>query len=376
MNERIAVMKKNLPSTWLAAGLVLLIVLAAAAWWLWLRIPPLPEGLIQANGRIEGDHFIVAGKLPGKVAELLSREGDSVERGRVLARLDDAQVRAKVDQARQAAAALQAQVQAAQTGLEVARKDLPLAIQTAEANLAHARAQRASASSSAEQAARDAERFRRLAETGTVDRHRYEQMALASEVAANQARSAEEAVRVAERQLAQARLGDERLRAKADEVKALAAQLDQARAGLAEAESVRADLTIAAPASGIITQRLVNAGEVVAAGSPLFDIVDLDRLYLQVYVPEKDIGKVRLGLPARIYTDAFPDRPLAATVRYIAAQAQFTPKEVQTPDERVKLVYEVRLYLDANPEHRATPGLPADAVIRWKEDAPWAKPRW
>jgi HlyD family secretion protein len=201
-------------------------------------------------------------------------------------------------------------------------------------------------------------------------------MALASEVAANQARSAEEAVRVAERQLAQARLGDERLRAKADEVKARAAQLDQARAGLAEAESVRADLTLAAPSSGIITQRLVNVGEVAAAGAPLFDIVDLDRLYLQVYVPEKDIGKVRLGLPARIYTDALPNEPLAATVRYIAAQAQFTPKEVQTPDERVKLVYEVRLYLDANPQHRATPGLPADAVIRWQQDAPWARPRW
>jgi HlyD family secretion protein len=376
MNERIADMKKNIPSTWLAAGLVLLLVLAAAAWWLWLRTPPLPEGLIQANGRIEGDHFVVAGKVPGKVAELLAREGDSVERGKVLLRLDDAQVRDKVDQARQAVAALQAQVHAAQTGISVARKDLPLAIQTAEANLTHVRAQLASARSSAEQAARDAERFRRLAETGTVDRHRYEQMALASEVAANQARSAEEAVRVAERQLAQARLGDERLSAKADEVKALAAQLDQARAGLAEAESVRADLTIAAPSSGIITQRLVNVGEVAAAGAPLFDIVDLDRLYLQVYVPEKDIGKVRLGLPARIYTDALPNEPLAATVRYIAAQAQFTPKEVQTPDERVKLVYEVRLYLDANPQHRATPGLPADAVIRWKQEAPWARPQW
>lgn len=369
-------MKKSFPLVWLAGGLLLLIALTIAAWWLWLRTPPLPEGLIQANGRIEGDHFIVAGKVPGKVAELLAREGDKVERGRVLARLDDAQVRAKVDQARQAVAALQAQMQAATTALGVARKDLPLAIQTAEANLAHARAQLASAHSSAEQAARDAERFRKLAETGTVDRHRYEQMALASEVAANQARSAQEAVRVAERQLAQTRLGGERLRAKADEVEALAAQFNQARAGLSEAESLLADLAITAPASGIVTQRLVNAGEVVAAGSPLFDTVDLDRLYLKVYVPEKDIGKVRLGLPARIYTDAFPDQPFSATVRYIASQAQFTPKEVQTPDERVKLVYEVRLYLDANPEHRATPGLPADAVIRWKEEAPWAKPRW
>ena len=108
----------------------------------------------------------------------------------------------------------------------------------------------------------------------------------------------------------------------------------------------------------------------------MFDIVDLDRLYLKVFIPANEIGKVRLGLPARIYTDAFPDEPLAATVRHIASQAQFTPKEVQTPDERVKLVYAVKLYLDANPQHRATPGLPADAVIRWKEDAPWARPRW
>jgi HlyD family secretion protein len=117
-------------------------------------------------------------------------------------------------------------------------------------------------------------------------------------------------------------------------------------------------------------------GEVIAPGAPLFDIVDLDRLYLKVFIPANEIGKVRLGLPARIHTDAFPNEPLAATVRHIASQAQFTPKEVQTPDERVKLVYAVKLYLDANPQHRATPGLPADAVIRWKEDAPWAKPRW
>lgn len=368
-------MKNNIPPVWLVSGLTVLALLAVALGWFWLRTPPLPEGLIQVNGRIEGDHHAVAGKVPGKVADLPAREGDSVEKGKVLARLDDAQVRARLDQARQAVSAMEAQWKAAQTALAVARKDLPLMIQTAEANLAHARAQLASARSSAEQTARDAERFRRLAEAGTVDRHRYEQMALAAEVAANQARSAEEAVRVAERQLAQARLGDERLRAREDEVKALAAQLDQTRAAQKEAESVLADLAIAAPADGIITQRLVNAGEVVAAGAPLFDIVDLDRLYLKVYVPEKEIGKVRLGLPAQVYTDAFPDRPFPATVRYIAARAEFTPKEVQTPDERVKLVYAVKLYLDENPEHRLTPGLPADAIIRWREDAPWTKPR-
>jgi HlyD family secretion protein len=152
--------------------------------------------------------------------------------------------------------------------------------------------------------------------------------------------------------------------------------LAQTEAALVEVQSVLDDLVIPAPATGMITTRVVDNGEMVSAGSPLFDIVDLDKLYLKVYVPEKEIGKVRLGLPAQIYTDAFPDMPFSATLRYIASQAEFTPKEVQTPDERVKLVYAVKLYLDKNPEHKLTPGLPADAVIRWQEATPWAKPRW
>ena len=93
----------------------------------------------------------------------------------------------------------------------------------------------------------------------------------------------------------------------------------------------------------------------------MFDLVNLDRLYLQVYVPETEIGRLRLGLPAKVYTDAFPDQPFDATVRYIASEAEFTPKEVQTKDERVKLVYAVRLYFESNPDHRLTPGLPAEA---------------
>jgi len=120
---------------------------------------------------------------------------------------------------------------------------------------------------------------------------------------------------------------------------------------------------------------MVDLGEVVIAGAPLLELVDLERLYLQVYVPEHQIGKVRLDLPARIYTDAFPDQPFEATIRYIASKAEFTPKEVQTPDERVKLIYAVRLYLTENPDHQLTPGLPADAIIRWKDSVAWAKPR-
>ena len=162
---------------------------------------------------------------------------------------------------------------------------------------------------------------------------------------------------------------------KEEEVAALERQRDQAYAVLDEAESILKDLTITAPTSGTVTTRMVEGGEVVGAGAPLLELVDLDQLYLKVYVPEVQIGKVRLDLPARIYTDAFPDRPFEATVRYIASKAEFTPKEVQTPDERVKLIYAVKLYLKENPEHRLTPGLPADAMIRWKDDVAWVKPK-
>jgi len=359
---------------------ILLIATAAAiaitTWWLWGLQEPLPEGLIQANGRIEGDHYTVASKMPGKVVEVLVHEGDTVKEGQLQARLDDAQVRAKVDQAQAAVKALGAQLTAAHTTLDILRKQIPLRVDTAKAGVAHAEAALAAAKASAEQAAKDAKRFQELLKKRTVEKHRAEQAELAWKVARAEYAAAMAALTQARKQLAEAELGWEQVRAKEQELTALEAQHEQARAALAEAKSVLDDLTILAPASGIVTTRIVNEGEVVAAGSPLIDIVDLDRLYLKVYIPGKEIGKVRLGLPARIYTDAFPDQPFPATVRYIASQAEFTPKEVQTPDERVKLVYAVKLYLEENPEHRLTPGLPADAVIRWREEAPWAKPRW
>ncbi len=369
-------MSKETKTRWLLLSVALLVLAAIAAWWLWLRPAPLPAGLIQANGRIEGDHYTVAGKVPGKISSLLAREGDAVEQGQILARLDDAEVRAKVEQAKAAVQAMEAQRDAARTALATLKAQIPLQVDTARAGVAHAKAALAAARAGEQQAARDAKRFAEMLKRKTVERHRAEEAELAWKVAKAESATAEAAVTQAEKALAEAELGWQQVKAKEQEVAALEAQLAQTLAALAEAVSVLDDLSIRAPAGGIITTRIADEGEVVAAGSPLFDIVDLDRLYLKVYIPEKVIGKVRLGLPARIYTDAFADESFPATVRYIASQAEFTPKEVQTPDERVKLVYAVKLYADENPDHRLTPGLPADAVIRWQEDAPWVKPRW
>ncbi len=360
-------------------AIVLSAVAFAGAGWLFYRHAndrSLPEGLIQANGRIEGDHVVVSPKIANRIAELRVREGDAVVAGQVLAMMDDSQAGARVRQLASAAGAAQAQLDAAKSAYNVLKKEVPNGIAVAEAGLSRARNNDAKAQASTQQAAREAERARMLVERHFVDAQRAEQAALVLTAAKADERSAQDATRQAEKQLADARLGWDRLKAKEAEIVALDAQLAQARAALEEARSVLDDLAIKAPSAGVVITRFRDKGEVLGAGSPIFDIVDLDKLYLNVYVPETLIGKVRLNLPARIYTDTFPDTPFPATVKMISSRAEFTPKEVQTQDERTKLTYGVKLYLDKNPDHRLTPGLPADAVIRWKEGVEWTRPRW
>jgi len=335
----------------------------------------LPEGLIQANGRIEGDHITIASKFSGRVQELLAREGDTVHAGQVLVRLDDVQTRTRVEQARRGFEALESQVQTAHTSLAVLNLEVPLAIEAADAGISSARAAVDKARAVEDEARHDMERMRPLIAEQAVSRQQLDQAEVRWSVAKSEITAARSRLTQAVKELAQVELGWKRIRTKENEVVTWERQRDQAEAATAEAESILADLTIVAPTSGTITTRMVNTGEVVVAGAPLLELVDLDRLYLKVYVPEVQIGKLRLDLPARIYTDAFPDQPFDATVRYIAAKAEFTPKEVQTRDERVKLIYAVKLYLAANPDHRLTPGLPADAIIRWRENVAWMKPK-
>ncbi len=365
-------MKKH--SIMISASMVLLVAAGVAFWW--AQPEPLPEGLIQANGRLEGDRYSVSGKYPGRVRRLLAREGDWVEKGQLMAEMDAAQIEAKVQQAEAAVAVAQARLEAGKSGLEMLRNDVPLKVAAARADVDHAQALLGAARARVAQQQRDVRRLQTLLQKNTVDRERVEQAELALKVAQADVTTARAAVVQAQKQFAGAQLGYEQIKARESDVDALAAGVRQAEAVLAEAQSSLDDLGITAPATGRVMERIVDEGEVIAAGMPLFDIVNLDRLYLKVYVAEQQIGQLRVGLPARIHTDAFPSQPFSATVRYIASQAEFTPKEVQTPDERVKLVYAVKLYLDDNPDRRLTPGLPADAVIRWQEEAPWAKPRW
>lgn len=302
-------MKKLIP-------LFALIAIAIGSWWAYtqyVKVEALPAGLVQANGRIEGDMVSVSSKYPGRIASITVEEGDSVTAGDVLVELEAREIEAKVRQAEQAAEAVRHEVEAV--------------------------------SSQCEQTQRDAQRYEELYAEGTATKREAEQAELADRVAQEKRIAAE-------------------------------AQLNQAEAAYDEACVARDELTLTAPSDGVVTNRLHEPGVVIAAGSPVLTLIDLDKLHLKVYVPENLIGQLHLGLPAKIYSDAFPDEPYDATVSYISSRAEFTPKEVQTPDERVKLVYAVKLAVNDNTDHRLTPGIPADAVIRWDDSVEWAMPRW
>lgn len=358
---------------WGALGAVALAVAAGA--WAWWAERATPSGLLQINGRIEGDQIAVAPKAAGRIAELLVREGDEVKAGQLLARLTDEAVDARQAQALAGAAAQRAQALALETSAALLQSEAAVQLASAQAGLAAARADLGRTQAAALQEERDLERMRDLAARGFVGPQAVERSELTLRSAREQQAAAQAAVARAEQALRDAELGPQRVRARLAEASSMRAQATAAEARVREAATQIADLTVSAPLTARVSNRYANAGEVIAAGTPIFGLTDLANVYLKGYVPEPMIGRIRLGQAAQIWTDAWPEAPFEARVGYIAARAQFTPKEVQTRDERTKLVYEVRLYPLADPGGKLLPGQPADGMIRHDETAAWQRPR-
>ncbi|HCU54286.1 MAG TPA: hypothetical protein DIC36_08435 [Gammaproteobacteria bacterium] len=158
------------------------------------------------------------------------------------------------------------------------------------------------------------------------------------------------------------------------EVEVQSAALREAKASLAEQQRYLDEMTVRAPTAGTVLVRTIEHGEWVQPGTPLYTLVDLNQLYLKIYVPEPDIGKIVHDQPARVHVDAYPSRFFPARVSKIASEAEFTPKNVETREERVKLVFAVELALDENPDGVLKPGMPADAVVRLEDGPEWITP--
>lgn len=321
----------------IAVAVVLLLLAAGYGAWALLRDDE-PEGVLVASGTVEATDARLGFQAPGRLAEVAVREGDEVAAGTVLARLDSASARARRDQAA-------AQVEAARAQLA----DLLAGARSQE--IAEARAAAAAARDRLADARRDVERTRFLHEGGAAPREALDKAELAASQAQSQLTQAEERLELLE-------AGPRRER-----VEARRAAVSQAEAALSAAETALADLELAAPLDGVVTVRHREPGEVVAAGQPVLTLLDLENRWVRIYVPEDRIGAVSLGAPAAITVDTYPDRRFDGAVRFIASEAEFTPKTVQTPEERVRLVYAVEVRVTADEERVLKPGMPADVTL-------------
>lgn len=370
----------------LGAGAVL--VAAGVAWFV-LRPAP-PSAIIEANGQVRGTEVTLSARIPGVAEVVAVREGERVARGELIAQIAArelearlAQARAEVATAESLGAELDAQARVldetagqAKLGARVAAGTASHEVHRASEAFARATAEVAAAEAQAAQDIKAHERFENLLAQGFVSRNYFDEVAArrrASEARLTAARwAAAEALAAREKASAASgeveirerdvrRIGAERARVVAARATA-ASQVDVARARVAEIEAQLADTRIVAPVQGTVMAKLVEPGELVAAGRPIATLVDLDELFVRVYIAERDVGRIQLGSAAGISVDAYPARVFPGVVSEVAQQAEFTPKEVHVKDEREKLVFAVKVRI-ANPEGVLKPGMPADVRI-------------
>jgi HlyD family secretion protein len=306
---------------WIVAAILLLIAAGSAFVYFLLQPEPQPGQLVYGSGRIEADEVRIAPEVPGRLVENRRREGEAVRAGELIARIDPVDF----------------ELQAGQASAQLAASRTSASQIDAQTHLA-----------------------RHHVETSRSDLARYETLRGKGWVTVPQLDTRRNAYMAATSQVSVLR----QQRAQAD------AQSEVAARSLALARERLARTRIHAPISGRVLERLAEPGEVVAAGQPVAIIANLSQVRLKLFVTEADLGRLRLGAPARIRVDAFPERTFDARIAQVDAQAQFTPRDVHMKDERVRTVYGVTLEA-ANPQGLLKPGMPADAWILWDAPRGW-----
>lgn len=350
----------------------------------------IPDSVVQLSGRIEGDDSAVAAKVTGRILEVRVREGDAVKPGDIIAILDDQQVRAREEQARGAVASAEAREKSVRDQIAVleeqlhqnelqtkqAETDAEGRVRQAEADLAAAEADLAQQEATYQLAVFDRDAYTRLAQSGAVSERQGKQAVATADQQAAAVAAGKRRVEAARGALttAQANLENSGIRGaqaagvrkqiaqQQAEIASAAANAAQARAQLTESQANLQDLTIKAPFAGTVMTRAAEPGEVVQAGTAVVTLLDLERVYLRGFIPEGQIGKIKIGQAAHVYLDSNPKQPIDAYVLRIDPEATFTPENTYFHDDRVRQVVGVKLQLKGA-VGSAKPGMPSDGEI-------------
>ncbi len=343
-----------------AARRALIVVLGlaaiAAAYYGWQEFGQnrLPEGFASGNGRIEAVEIDVSTKIPGRIKEIVVREGDFVTAGQVVARMDTEQLEAQRRQA-------EAQLNRAVIGVDTAKS----LVTQREAERTAAAAVVAQREAELDAAERKLARSEQLAKTNVVS-----QQVLDDDRAA--AQGAKAAVGAAQAQLAASEAAISS--AKAQVIDAEAA-VEAAKAAIETIVADIKDSTLVSPRDGRVQYRVAEPGEVLAAGGRVLNLVDLTDVYMAFFLPTEQAGRVAIGTDVRLVLDAYPQFVVPATATFVADVAQFTPKTVETQEEREKLMFRIKAHIP--PEllrkyiKQVKTGLPGVAYVRLDPNAEW-----
>lgn len=390
---------KRIPAAVLAAALCIISTISCSLW------NSGHDNQILISGNIEFTQVHIAFKTSGKLIDLPIEEGNNIRKGTVLARLDMQQQEKQLAREQAALAVAKTSLTQHMTGIDYLKASLEADILARKAQLRGAEANleqmlagsRSQEIQQADAAVRKAQSQYALAEEEwqraqvlykndditTSQYDRYKSQFTASQAALNQAEQQlslvregprKEDIEAARARVAQAKAALQQteatrfeVRRKEQEVDTRQAQIDQARAQVAFMDAVLADGVVEAPIDGVILKKSAEIGEVVAAGTTIATLGDINKPWLRGYIRQQDHGRVKLGMKVRITTDSYPDKIYEGRLSYIASEAEFTPKQIQTPEERVKLVYRIKIEVD-NPKQELKLNMPASAEILLDEN--------
>jgi HlyD family secretion protein len=311
---------------------------------------PPPSNTLRVSGHVEATETRLAPDAGGRIVNFTLREGDRVQAGAEILALDQRDVLLALQRARADRAQADANLRLVMAGAR--DEDIRQAesqVTAAEADVSAAKAELASAE-------QDLQRFETLLTSNSGSRKQRDDAATRRDVASDRLAAAASRVRAAQQALARLRAG-----ARKEEIEVARARVAAADAQIAALEKNLADTTLHSPVSGVVTEKLVEPGEVIAPRTPVAVVANLDDAWADVFVPEPAVPRLRLGQQARLYTDAGGE-PLTGTITYISPKAEFTPRDVQTADERSKLVYRVRISAD-NRAGILKQGMPVEAEL-------------
>ena len=382
---------------------VVILLLAVGGYFAWSRMKVDDEGVLRLSGNIEFKKVDIAFKTAGKLIELAVDEGANVTKGKIIARLDHEQMTRMRERDSATVLSAESQLLQLQTGIryqkEMTKGETALReseMRQAKAKLQElldgARPQELSQARSAledlrtlrAQAGKELDRAKQLIAKEDISQNQFDQYQTRSASLSAQVASAEqrlalltegprktdiEAARaaVARTEAALRMTEAQRLEIlrREEDLAARRADISRAKSGVSVIDSQLDDTVAIAPIDGVVLLKSADPGEVLAAGTPIVTLGDIDHPWLRGYVPQSKLGQVKLGMPVAIHSDSYPGKTYRGKVSFIASEAEFTPKQIQTTEERVKLVYRIKVEVE-NPGRELKLNMPVDGVINLK----------